>query len=464
LGSIGKKDVDNRVTKSNVSYVAEQQLCNSCGACAVVCPIDAITYEETVGGRGVPRVDEDRCTSCGLCLSVCPGIHFGKSLSERVPSDPFIGTAPGCFAGRAVDEETFLNSQSGGVVSSLLIHALREKLIQASIVVLMKPGKPSKPEIVLATTEEQILAAQKSKYAPVPLLRVLRDVEKQDLSVAIVGLPCHLHGLHNLFDLRPSIKEHVVFTVGLICDRVMTRAAVDFLTKRSGKNDEVSFLHFRDKSAGGWPGSVRVTSNNGDSVVLPAHERMRIKDAFTPARCRLCFDKLNVFADITVGDPWGIASADQKNGESVVICRTRDGSELVRDAIEHRIVTLRSIDYNEVVKGQHINQRRLDWRGYCEAWSRLGYELPGYYARVAEHTPCTSGRGHYAHNLRRSLSLDQFRSREELIRYVGRKVLLQVWKRRLLYPVRLARGMLRRICRQMAKWLSSERARAKGGS
>ena len=447
MGSIDKKAVDNRVTKSNVSDIVEQQLCNSCGACALVCPVNAISYGETVAGRVVPRVDEDRCTSCGLCLSVCPGVHFGKSLSERVPSDPFIGTALGCFVGRAVDEETFLNSQSGGVVSSLLIHALREKLIQVAVVTVMKPGKPSKPEVVLATTEEQILAAQKSKYSPVPLLSVLRDVEKQGLSVAIVGLPCHLHGLHNLFDFRFSIKEHVVFTVGLICDRVMTRASVDFLTKRSGKNDEVSFLHFRDKSAGGYPGSVRVTSSNGDSVVLPAHERMRIKDAFTPARCRLCFDKLNVFADITVGDPWGITSADKKNGESVVIYRTPTGGDLVRDAIEHHVVTLRNIDYNEVVKGQHITQRRLDWRGYCEAWRSLGYKLPDYYARVAEHTPGTSGRGHYARNLRRSLSLDWFRSREQLIRHIGRQLLLQEWKRRLLYPVRLARGMLRRIRR-----------------
>lgn len=431
----------DKVTRRDVSKIVEQKLCISCGACSVICPAGAITYDETVGGMVVPRVHEDRCTSCGLCLSVCPGVGFGRTLLNKLPEDPFVGKSSGCFVGRAFSKETFLNSQSGGVVSSLLIDALRESLIQAAVVTLIKPGKPPKPEAYLATTEEQILAAQKSKYLPVPLLSALKDVEDRQLSVGVVGLPCHLQGLHNLIDFQPAIKERIVFTIGLICDRIMTRASVDFLLKRSGKNDKVSLLHFRDKSAGGYPGSVRITDGAGHSVILPSHERMRIKDAFTPARCRLCFDKLNVFADITVGDPWGITSADMENGESVVICRTERGSEIVRDAIEHNAVTLRSIDYSEVVNGQHITQRRQDWRGYCEAWSQLGYELPDYVSRVTESAPSV-GRRNYARQLKHSLSLDAYASRSDLIQHIARQLCWNEAKKSFWLPARMVRKAL----------------------
>jgi coenzyme F420 hydrogenase subunit beta len=465
VSSLSQTRLKHNGTRCNVSDIAEQQLCNSCGACSVVCPVNAIGYEETVGGRIVPHVDEGRCTSCGLCFSVCPGVHFGKTLSESVPLDPFIGEALGCFVGRAVDEETFLNSQSGGVVTALLLDALQEERIQAAVVVSMKPGKPPKPEALLATTEEQIVAAQKSKYGPIPLLHVLRDVEEQGLSVAVVGLPCHLHGLHNLIDVRPSIREHVIFTVGLICDRIMTMAGRDFLIARSGLGGELRDLRFRDKSEGGWPGSVKVVSMAGQSAVLPAGVRLSIKDAFTPARCRLCFDKLNVFADVTVGDPWGIASADKINGESVAVVRTARGSELLKGAVDCGAVVVRPIQYEEVIEGQKIDQRRRDWRDYREAWRRLGLELPDYYERVAECAPAAAKRGgHYRRQLRRALSLDGFRSREALLRHVERSLFLRRWRRRLLLPIRVARGIIRRTTGSVRSSAASLGARIKGST
>jgi coenzyme F420 hydrogenase subunit beta len=165
---------------------------------------------------------------------------------------------------------------------------------------------------------------------------------------------------------------------------------------------------------------------------------MRIKDAFTPARCRLCFDKLNVFADVTVGDPWGIADADTKNGESVVVCRNEKGYNLVADAVRHHIVTLRSIDYSEVVNGQHITQRRLDWRGYCEAWRRLGYELPDYVSRVAE-SAHSVGKGSYVRHLKHALSLDEYASRGDLIQHIARELRWKDAKGWLWLPVRILR-------------------------
>ena len=41
--------------------------CISCGACAVHCPVCAISE-----GDGKYEIDADKCVSCGACAAQCP--------------------------------------------------------------------------------------------------------------------------------------------------------------------------------------------------------------------------------------------------------------------------------------------------------------------------------------------------------------------------------------------------------
>ena len=112
-----------------------------------------------------------------------------------------------------------------------------------------------------------------------------------------------------------------------------------------------------------------------------------MKDCFTPARCRLCFDKMNVFADVTVGDPHGIEGVDRERGESILIVRNQDGLRLVEAATKAASVNLREIGYQEVLTGQEITKKRTDWRGHCEAWRSLKRETPDFYEVVKRCVP-----------------------------------------------------------------------------
>ncbi|MBP3385457.1 MAG: 4Fe-4S binding protein [Candidatus Methanomethylophilaceae archaeon] len=40
--------------------------CVACGACADVCPQDAITIDD------VAVIDADKCVDCGACVDECP--------------------------------------------------------------------------------------------------------------------------------------------------------------------------------------------------------------------------------------------------------------------------------------------------------------------------------------------------------------------------------------------------------
>jgi ferredoxin len=44
----------------------DEEACTGCGACAEVCPAEAITVND------VAKVDPELCTECGACTEECP--------------------------------------------------------------------------------------------------------------------------------------------------------------------------------------------------------------------------------------------------------------------------------------------------------------------------------------------------------------------------------------------------------
>ena len=49
-----------------MAYIITDE-CTSCGACASVCPVEAISE-----GPDKYKIDPDACTDCGLCADECP--------------------------------------------------------------------------------------------------------------------------------------------------------------------------------------------------------------------------------------------------------------------------------------------------------------------------------------------------------------------------------------------------------
>ena len=393
------------------------------------------------------------------------------AVMNRLPRDPLTGDVLCAYVGRASDDALYRNSQSGGIVSALLSDALKSGEIAAAVTTVMVEGNPPRAVARLARQEDEIQQAQKSKYCPVPLLGVLGEVEKSDGPVALVGVSCQIHGLCNILASFPELKKKIRFTLGLVCDRIMTYGAIDYLVKKTDLSlENCKMLHFRDKTCGGYPGSVRVLCSDGRSVGLPASIRVNIKDWFTPARCRLCFDKMNVLADIVIGDPHGITEVDRVGGESIVVVRTEVGRRKFRSALSNGALTVREIDYQQVLTGQKIDKKRIEWRGYIDAWSKLGYPLPNFCKHVLPHSTQKRGRGdltcppcvgqvNYRHQLRHALMLDGYPSRSALVAAAERKLFVQKIKRRVTLPWRVMKYIFARITKTLAQGVGSCYAR-----
>jgi coenzyme F420 hydrogenase subunit beta len=366
-------------------------------------------------------------------------MKFNKTLTAKMPQDPFVGTILACEVGRATDEIIFSNSQCGGVATALLSHLFETGRIEAAIVAVMRNGTSPRGDVLLAMKPTDLIQTQKSKYTPIPLLKAMPEIEQFQGGVALVGLPCHIHGLFNLINIFPAYRKEQFYKIGLICDRVMTTAAIDFMGRKATDQPIHNFV-FRDKQQRSYPGNPVVYTVPGEGIPLDASLRMSIKDFFTPVRCRLCFDKLNVFADVVLGDPHGIKEVDRIHGETLVLVRTEKGRSLVDSAKAGSSIALRKTSIDAGVKGQGIDKKRKEWANYMRAWKDLGRTEPLYPLTVE----ALGNTNSYKKMLLHGLSLDKV---QDQTRTVNGWLFKRKMRKAVFLPLAIVNGLLRRINR-----------------
>lgn len=111
---------------------------------------------------------------------------------------------------------------------------------------------------------------------------------------------------------------------------------------------------------------------------------MEIKDYFTPPRCLLCFDKMNIFSDITLGDPHGLQNYDNARGETAILVRNKQGLALIANALKNGSIKLRDIPAQSIFEGQQIElYKKRNWLGYTREWRELGLPLPTTYKDIS---------------------------------------------------------------------------------
>ena len=96
---------------------------------------------------------------------------------------------------------------------------------------------------------------------------------------------------------------------------------------------------------------------------------------FTPLRCRVCYDKLNIFSDITLGDPWVMSGVDWEHGDNLIITRTETGEKLLSSAVKTGAISVHLADKEEMLRGQGVNRRRKLVQRYTQAYREMPFAL-----------------------------------------------------------------------------------------
>jgi len=318
-------------------FVVNKNNCILCGACASLCPRIGIKEKEPILLEYDPE--------CSMCFSYCARTFFPEEIFEKeifgrqVGKNYFLGFYKKVIAAKGTDDSVIEVAQNGGVVSSLLIHALKTGLVDG--ILLTDKDEKWFPKPVIARTSDEILACAGSKYTIAPTLLTYGDAirEYKLEKLAFVGLPCQIHAVRKL-QLYPPLSEKFgkfKLIIGLYC---LSNFSYDSLKNMIQEKFRISISDVRKFDISN--GTFIVYTNDGMINELPIKETK----AYKWPSCQYCKDYTAELADISVGNVGAPA-----NDWSSIIIRTDIGLQLFKDAIKSKkLITSNKIDIARIKK------------------------------------------------------------------------------------------------------------------
>ena len=338
--------------KKTVQDIFDLNYCNFCGACKLVCPVNAIEYS-----WGKISVN-DSCIHCGKCLEICSQnqeMKFVTNLIEKENNskiqeyDKELRSVPfGAFKDIYICE-TLLSSireraMLGGVTLSILSTAMEIGLIDSALVVDFEKNKLF-PSGKIVKTEKQLLKSGGSKYLPTFSLEKLEEVLLDDdiKAIGVTTLPCQAYVIKKLKEnpatAKYAIKIKLVLT--LFCGSGLpSRNEVEKHIRKKGMSEPLEEFSAQNQRINRlWRLNPQdkeryiFTSKKGKQYDFSSR---RILSSKSKQNCRrLCSDYSGYYSDISIG-----GSSTKTN---VVVVRTEIGENVFRESLGRKKIKRRNI-------------------------------------------------------------------------------------------------------------------------
>ncbi len=368
------QDFKGKSVQDLFADVVDRGLCTACGTCAAVCPKNCIVLEgeEPSPGNVLRKKVLEDCTHCGICYACCPGERVEMPELEqrflgtrKLENKQLLGAYQERYVTMASDEAIRVGGASAGTAAALQIYALEKGLIDAVLGVGYREDKPWVPTPVLSSSRKEILSTQGSKYTHCSVNDMLRELAGRKLRIALVGLPCHIHGLRKIqtyLDGSPLARS-ISFTIGLFCaENRFTRGAEHIIRYRLGVPlENVSRISYRE---GAYPGAFTVWDKQGNTFKIPYPDQLTFLWMHTRPRCRICYDYSAELADISLGETQHL---DKKMAHNAALVRTKLGKEIFDGAIREGVIHAQEIEEHYIInhtgleRKKYANLIRIEW-------------------------------------------------------------------------------------------------------
>ena len=176
---------------------------------------------------------------------------------------------------------------------------------------------------------------------------------KEKKKAIIIGTPCALRGITEVISSLHKERE-LYLLIGLFCDKVFNYNVHKYFCDSFSGGKNVAGIHFKNKESGGWPGDMKFLFSDGTFCYQSIEERTKVKEYFMPEKCWYCIDKLNVCADISLGDNYTEQNSSKLGSNSVII-RTEKGMDAWQAAKKN--IEYHNIDIEQIMEAQGVNWR-----------------------------------------------------------------------------------------------------------
>ncbi|MDD4822775.1 MAG: Coenzyme F420 hydrogenase/dehydrogenase, beta subunit C-terminal domain [Bacteroidales bacterium] len=350
-----------------IDLVVNNDLCVGCGLCVYKCPNNAIEMRWNKIGFLVP-MPSNKCDLDGSCLTVCPfnpfpqnNVRTEKELSDHfLPNaksfDPQIGRYIAIYAGYS--NKFRITSSSGGIATYVMTELLDRHTVKY-VVSVKETKNPFAPYVyALCNNKQEVLSSSKTKYFPVTLSNVLTQLSKLDGTVAIVGTACFIKAIRLAQYEDQTLKNKIVFIVGIICGGQKSRFFSEYLIRKAGGTlDHCSELQYRVKdlssSASDYSFSCYdQTFKHQKEIKMRYVGDMWGTGLFKANACDFCDDVTTELADISLGDAWIEPYVSDGYGTNVIVTRSTLAHEIIHQGMINGSLSVRDLELEQLLISQ----------------------------------------------------------------------------------------------------------------
>jgi coenzyme F420-reducing hydrogenase beta subunit len=367
--------------------IARSGLCIGCGSCASG---GAASMRWDRDGFLKPRGPRDWAETPSESFShQCPfspaAANEDEIAAERHATarnaDPRIGRFEAAYVGHALEDPFRRNGSSGGLTSWVAAELLRTGAVDGIAHVV--PADPRQDGRLftyrISRSLEELSAGAKSRYYPVDLSSVLREIRGTRGRYAVVGIPCFIKAIHLLRRMDPLVRDRVTHTLGLFCGHMKSAAMVESFAWQLGTElGRVRALDYRIKDESrpaNWY-RAHLELDDGSSA---AQDWWHLADGdwgagfFQNPACDWCDDVVGETADISFGDAWVEPFSSDGRGTNVMVVRSKSLAQMVEQARREGRLQLEAVDADFIARTQAAGLRhRRDGLAYRLSWRKSG--------------------------------------------------------------------------------------------
>lgn len=368
----------------NLADVVDWRLCLGCGACAYACESGKIVLAD-VPDEGIrPQMAGSDCGTCKDCLDVCPAVGIDLREMARRPgihreSLEAFGPILEIWEGHAADPEIRFKGSSGGALTALSLHALKEERMAGVLHIGQNPQDPTRNSTRLSVSREDLMACTGSRYAPASVCDRLDLVESAAAPCVVIGQPSEISALAKVLAKKPGLGSKVGLTMSFFCaGSPATQGTLDLMSRYQVKPGELHYMRYRGF---GWPGffTTRTKDDQEATEHLAYREAWAFLQKYRPYATHLFPDGSGEDADLSCGDPWYRPVEKGEHGSSLIVVRTERGREFLKRAVAAGALVVKPATHEQLDRSQgYLTKKRGAVWGRLLAFKLLGVPTPRY--------------------------------------------------------------------------------------